>query len=198
MRQTIAKYSPVSLHLNGKLQLQIRAPDLHLIGEGLLDTPHLGRISQVHERLPLGALLKVLTAQALAPVTAEYLRLVALAVVLQAATPLAAAALRVLPLHLDAPARLPTAARTCRPSSRRPSGGLANLGVEGVGVAVEAEANGLLPGLLIREVIAAADAVAVVAELAIREAVAVELEALRARAVARLTAALLEEGRCRG
>lgn len=56
---------------------------------------------------------------------------------------------------------------------------------ERVRVPLEAGADGLLPQLLVVEVVVAVVAVAAVAELAVGEAVAVQLEALRLRAVAR-------------
>lgn len=121
----------------------------------------------MHERLALGAVLEVLAADALAQVGAQDLGLVALAVVLEAAGPLAVAALGVSPLCLPFPA-------------------LADLGMESERVAVQAGLDGLLPLLLVRQVVVAVVAVAAVAELPTRKAVAVQLQALRLGAVARL------------
>lgn len=161
---------------------------------------HLAALGEVHQRLPLAALLKVLAVGAAAAVTAENLRLVALAVVLQAAAALAAAALDVLPLRRVAPRRrggggegaAGSIARAAGSVAKVGDGGVGNLGVEGGGVAVQRQANRLLPRVLIGEVVAAADAVAVVAKLAVGEALAVQLQTLRAGAVARLPTTLLQ------
>lgn len=130
----------------------------------------------------------------LAPVATENLGLIALAVVLEAATSLAATALCVFSLNFDGiSASRTTSSRTSTTSSSTPRC-LANLGVKGVWISIQTEANGLLSGFLIRKVIAATDAVAVVAKLAVCKAIAVQLEALRAGAVARLTAGFFGEG----
>ena len=57
---------------------------------------------------------------------------------------------------------------------------------ESIRVPVETRPDGLLPELLILQVIMTVVAVAAVAELAVREAVAVQLETLRLCAIARL------------
>lgn len=67
--------------------------------------------------------------------------------------------------------------------------GLADLRPERVRVPLEAVLDRPLPVLLVLDVVEAVHAVAQVAELAVREAVAVQLQALRLGAVARLARA---------
>lgn len=64
--------------------------------------------------------------------------------------------------------------------------GLSDFRPERVRVPLQAVLNRPLPVLLVLDVVEAVHAVAQVAELAVREAVAVQLQALRLRAVARL------------
>ena len=71
-----------------------------------------------------------------------------------------------------------------RDVTRDPS--LSDLGLEGVRVPLETLLHRLLSLLLVIPVVAAVAAVAVFAELTVREAVTVQLEALRLGAVARL------------
>jgi len=66
------------------------------------------------------------------------------------------------------------------------AGDFANFWPKCIWVPVETLLDGLLPGLLVGQVVEAVVAVAVVAELAVGEAVAVQLEALGLGAVARL------------
>lgn len=64
--------------------------------------------------------------------------------------------------------------------------GLADLGAERMRVTLQTALDRLLPILLVVQVVVAIDAVAQVAKLATRKAVAVQLKALRLGAVARL------------
>lgn len=129
--------------------------------------PRLHRLAhhrEAHQRPALHAVIGVLAALASAQLRARDLRLIALAVVLQATRLLAVAALRVLAFPIAS----------------------ANLRVEGHRIAIKRHFDDTRPLLLILQVVHAIGAVAVLTQLALREAIAVELEAVRLRAVARL------------
>jgi hypothetical protein len=115
--------------------------------------PRLGCVRQVAQRVPLGGLLDVAAADALAVVRARDLGLVALAVVFQAARALAVAPLVVAAFVADV--------------------SLADLRPERVRVALQTRLDRRLAVLLVLQVVEAVVAVAHVAELAVGEAVAI-------------------------
>jgi hypothetical protein len=122
------------------------------------------------QALLLHRILDVPAPHAFAIVRTRDLRLVTLAVVLQTAGPLAVAPFRVLPDR----------------AVPRHVLRLADLRPEGVRVPLQTRLDRPLPVVLVLQVVEAVHAVAHVAELAVGEAVAVQLQALALGAVARL------------